>query len=209
MNIIKLQKDPEGGWLVTQGNLDSGCLSPDEALGIIAHALYGDGSPHRYLKPQAKMPPKLLPCPMCGSDADVIINQDDRQFQVICDARGKGCGSSSGFRKNELEAIELWNTRESKSNAITVPSHYVQLTDVPEPTHEQGVWIPWYGGKCPVDADTLVNWRLRNGSFSDDLVIKEAGSLVWTHCGDYWDIVAYRVHKPETEGTENEGSDHD
>ena len=87
MNTIKLEKDPEGGWLVTQGNLDSGCLTPDEALGIIARALYCDGSPHRFLKPEATPPPKLLPCPHCGKENSLVTEEasDADFFSVALD----------------------------------------------------------------------------------------------------------------------------
>lgn len=113
MTPIKLEKDPQGGYLVTQGNLDSGCLAPDEALGIIAHALYGDGSPHRFLKPWADTLPNLLPCSHCGNLDSVILSTDEESSftQVICSAKASGCGSSGGFKSSIVQAIELWNSR--------------------------------------------------------------------------------------------------
>lgn len=133
MNPIKLKKDPQGGYLVTQGDLDSGCLAPDEALGIIAHALYGDGSPHRFLKPQAIPPPKLLPCPHCGREDSLKIKTDDitKYAQVICDAstrnNHKGCGSSSGYMRYQKEAVDAWNRRAAGSVNIDYRLHKPEI----------------------------------------------------------------------------------
>ena len=59
--------------------------------------------------------PDIKPCPFCGKSDCVKFNWEDDgaypQVQVICDATKDGCGSSSGFRDNEEEALELWNTR--------------------------------------------------------------------------------------------------
>ena len=57
----------------------------------------------------------IKPCPFCGKSNCVEFNWEDDeaypQVQVICDATKDGCGSSSGFRDNEEEALEVWNTR--------------------------------------------------------------------------------------------------
>ena len=59
--------------------------------------------------------PEIKPCPFCGKSDCVEFNWEDDeaypQVQVICDATKDGCGSSSGFRDNKEEALELWNTR--------------------------------------------------------------------------------------------------
>lgn len=63
---------------------------------------------------------ELKPCPFCGSssapkiysanDADDEDNYPD-QYQVVCDFNNGGCGSASGYRGTEEEAVVLWNTR--------------------------------------------------------------------------------------------------
>lgn len=49
-------------------------------------------------------------------------------------------------------------------------------------------WIPWDGGECPVDGDTKVDVRFRDGHewalYSDE--------LRWVHTGAMGDIIAYR-----------------
>ena len=51
-------------------------------------------------------------------------------------------------------------------------------------------WTEWYGGECPVDADTVVEAKLREA----DYVIKDkAGFLIWERRGKISDIIAYRV----------------
>jgi hypothetical protein len=115
MTPITLKKDPEGGYLVTQGNLDSGCLAPDEALGIIAHALYGDGSPHRFLRPQATPPPK--PCPHCGANVSEV-SEYEGHYMVICRFDLGGCGACSGARESEHEALAVWNKRADGGKRI-------------------------------------------------------------------------------------------
>lgn len=54
-------------------------------------------------------------------------------------------------------------------------------------------WINWDGGECPVEEDTLVDVRFRNGA--DDRNI-EANHLRWSHKNLTADIIAYRLQKP-------------
>ena len=53
-------------------------------------------------------------------------------------------------------------------------------------------WIPWHGGRQPVDDDVMVEARGRSG-----LVYSlQAYALEWTHGkgpDDFDDIIAYRV----------------
>lgn len=179
MNPITLEKDREGGWLVTQGNLDSGCLSPDEALGIIAHALYGDGTPHRFLRPKATPPPEEqeLTDEIAKAIARVIIRKElDRQL-------GKPPLYKVTIEPGKPQTVE-------------------QLAGEQMP----GAWIKWNGGRCPVPAGTMVDYRLLDGTGGT----RSADELVWSHgLGDEGNIIAFRPHKPEQPGIDSEGSDHD
>lgn len=58
---------------------------------------------------------------------------------------------------------------------------------------EDDGWIEWSGGECPVNYNTQVEIRLRNGE--DDL--RHAGGFRWDTSGvASYDIVAYRIIKP-------------
>ena len=58
-------------------------------------------------------------------------------------------------------------------------------------------WIRWDGGECPIDPETMVNWRINDPDHDDylhetDIIARRAGSLWWGSqgCGD---IIAYRI----------------
>lgn len=56
-------------------------------------------------------------------------------------------------------------------------------------------WIEWGGGKCPVNINSLVNVRYRNGG--EDLESRRAEVYNWSHNDkDCYPIIAYRVVKP-------------
>ena len=55
-------------------------------------------------------------------------------------------------------------------------------------------WIRHRGGKCPVDGDAKVDYRMRDGEI--DCFGRDAGRLAWSHNSDIGDIMAYRIHKP-------------
>lgn len=56
---------------------------------------------------------------------------------------------------------------------------------------DDGGWIEWGGGECPVSGDTYVEAMLRNG-FEDTA---KASEWNWKHDEEGGDIVAYRVVK--------------
>lgn len=76
------------------------------------------------------------------------------------------------------------------------------------PAPDAGGWIEWKGGECPVERGTLVDVK-----FEDDMVMFGApvgitGGEFERHLIDWSDdicdgtrIIAYRLHKPEQEGT--------
>lgn len=52
-----------------------------------------------------------------------------------------------------------------------------------------GEWQGWNGGVCPVHPLATVDYIMAKGDrFKDD-----ADQLTWTHDGDDWDIIAYRI----------------
>lgn len=54
-------------------------------------------------------------------------------------------------------------------------------------------WIEWGGGECPVDDDSIVEVRFRNGELGSG--VTRADCLIWRHGLDDVDIVAYRLHR--------------
>jgi len=51
------------------------------------------------------------------------------------------------------------------------------------------VWTDWLGGDCPVDGNTIVLVRFRDG-----IVVEfKADLLGWLHKNDSTDIVAYAI----------------
>lgn len=67
-------------------------------------------------------------------------------------------------------------------------------------------WIRHRGGKCPVDAGTLVDVKYRNGfinlhvpalvEYSKDGSLTDCQASAWGHIQSPHDIMAYRLHKP-------------
>lgn len=53
---------------------------------------------------------ELKPCPFCGG-SNTVVYKEDGDYSICCDFRNGGCGSASGYREKEIEAIETWNNR--------------------------------------------------------------------------------------------------
>lgn len=71
-------------------------------------------------------------------------------------------------------------------------------------------WLPWSGGICPVDLQTVVEYRLRLQGADDTPLVSVAGYLRWDHgrtpesAADASlrrnDIVAYRIKESRDHG---------
>lgn len=69
-------------------------------------------------------------------------------------------------------------------------------TEATSPAPDDGGWIKWYGGECPVPPDTLVEKKIRAGVKHGP---QTAQNLIWRHVDGFnsvYDIVEYRVFKP-------------
>lgn len=66
-------------------------------------------------------------------------------------------------------------------------------------------WIRHRGGKCPVEGNPKVEIRLRNG----EIVTMHAQAVSWEHSGMKWlrEVMAYRLHKPKPEISDDETID--
>jgi len=69
---------------------------------------------------------KLLPCPFCGkTDAVEVMQEADScsvyhgSYQVVCNTRSGGCGSTSGYYTTIEDAIKAWNKRNMETKMIT------------------------------------------------------------------------------------------
>lgn len=116
--------------------------------------------------------------------------------------------SNDGIRLGETKVCDFWTVdREGAAELVRLANIGIKseqrrkameaLAEIDADEIECGLtaeetaqgWKTWNGGKCPVDPDTRVEVRLRNGL--DD--IAPAGCWDWDHyCGDC-EIVAYRV----------------
>lgn len=56
-------------------------------------------------------------------------------------------------------------------------------------------WVRHRGGKCPVEAGTVIEYRERNGNIEVECEPELLGSM-WFHENHPHDIMAYRLHKP-------------
>lgn len=72
------------------------------------------------------MKDKLKPCPFCGGEKVVVLEEGGnseifeniRNYIICCDFNNGGCGATSGFRRTEEEAIEAWNKRAGEQNEV-------------------------------------------------------------------------------------------
>lgn len=58
-------------------------------------------------------------------------------------------------------------------------------------------WIKWEGGECPVHGAYRVEYTMRNGEIEND----RADLLSWIQSNCEFDIIAYRLHQPESVST--------
>jgi hypothetical protein len=57
-------------------------------------------------------------------------------------------------------------------------------------------WCKWAGGECPVDPQSTVQIRLREGLIGDS----QAGNVSWQHLGNDVDVIEYRMSRAPKQG---------
>lgn len=87
-------------------------------------------------------------------------------------------------------------TREQYEAALAEKEHPLPWDD--KNTDSDG-WIDWAGGECPVDGNSLVEVKYRNGTVK---TAERAKFYIWTNgygsCSTTdADIIAYRLHQPQ------------
>lgn len=60
---------------------------------------------------------------------------------------------------------------------------------------QEGGWIEWKGGECPVSRGTIIQAKLRDGSVSRPI---DAHTLRWSAAISAGDIIAYRITKEQS-----------
>ena len=128
-------------------------------------------------------PPLAEPTDMTAdwTVADTELARDILSYLGI----GSDVSLEPGDRRRDHIAAMIYADRERRTRPT-------------EPTQTDDGWIEWKGGKCPVPADTLVEWRLRHETENNyTLVVRPAGDLYWSHESPppALDIVAYRIVK--------------
>ena len=90
----------------------------------------------------------------------------------------------------ECEKVSNWH------QTILSRDEYFHLYPVAEAAPDADGWIEWSGGKCPVERESLVDYKLLSGTVC--VIGEAAGDLIWQH-GEVGtaSIIAYRLHKPE------------
>lgn len=75
--------------------------------------------------------------------------------------------------------------------------------DEPEQASASADWIPYDGSGMPVTRDVVIDAKLRDGQI---IVDKLADEFAWAHMPHYSDIIAYRIAKPVTQASADEGA---
>lgn len=95
--------------------------------------------------------------------------------------------------RNKIEECKYYH----KAGVVTAESEILlQAIEIALPIleqQEQGEWIEWSGGECPVPPKTIVTVRYRKGKEESP---GEAGGYFWSHGSGIRatvDIIAYRI----------------
>ena len=54
---------------------------------------------------------ELKPCPFCGEDVAIALDQLNGRFRGYCRVISGGCGAEGPSSATDAEAIEAWNRR--------------------------------------------------------------------------------------------------
>lgn len=126
----------------------------------------------------------------------------ERGFEVeIVDEAG---GEFIQVRSNDAGGVLRFDIDEWPALCVAIDDMVREIKENKEkpepPKEEEGGWIPWNGGECPVHPETIVLARLRgNACDKHPPVVREfAEDLWWWHSpvgnpNHNYDIIAYKV----------------
>ena len=102
--------------------------------------------------------------------------------------RAAGDDLKCGYFGLNLDLANDWS-----SAIVTRADWEAERAKLKAPKANGDGWIRHRGGKCPVDGDTVVDIRCRNGRvYEGELALH----FIWKHSNDIGDTMAYRIHKP-------------
>lgn len=107
------------------------------------------------------------------------------------------CIDNSGFRRTCLTNGKIYEVSDSDGDIVYVScdDSIIRFFKPFRFKLHKSEWIKWDGGECPVDRETLVEVKMRDGY----TVIGKAKYGVWANTSLDYDIVAYRIVEPDKE----------
>lgn len=139
--------------------------------------------------------------------ASHAVQHEDGDVGFTYDGKPGRDKDHSEWSINALTASEkaYWLIGVAKSISTIASDHasaIVTRTDweaerarIAKPAKNAEGWIRHRGGKCPVDAGTVIEYRERNGNIEVECEPELLGTM-WLHENHPHDIMAYRLHKP-------------
>lgn len=132
-----------------------------------------------------------------AQDSDCRVSYfDGSEKPVRPSGKGEWCGN--GYirlaRVKTGKLLQFWHT------ALISRAEYLHLYPAPDADG----WIEWNGGDIDIDDMQLVDYRM---ACTPDGKHRTSPSmnLFWDKVGEPQDIIAYRLHKPEQEGSQAAG----
>lgn len=110
---------------------------------------------------------------------------------------GKGCSSwQTDYTVYDSDGIQLDKLLPNwHQTVLSREEYFCAYPETVELVADVGGWIEWSGGECLVDGDVDVDTKHRAGRAD---ICRKASSAWWNHRGKGGDIIAYRLHKPES-----------
>lgn len=151
------------------------------------------------------------------------MKSDKTLLEILVDELPKRGGWPDGYDKCSQSKISCYiDFFKSGEDAMKTPASHSVLFSIrhdegdcyPAVTRDQYEtalveknegWIEWEGGECPVDPESMVVVKLRNGQIwlAGDAVM--ARNLDWSNEDSSLDVVGYRLSKPEETDQETPG----
>jgi hypothetical protein len=146
--------------------------------------------------------------------ADFVVQEYDGELYMASKVKPKNnrggnpvWESQAGGDGEYFQPNLFLDKSEDRATAIVTCSDWeAERAKLKAPKANGGGWIRHRGGKCPVEAGTLVDVRYRSGKVNEHVKalvdsymsgsMQTHNAVAWTHIGSANDIMAYRIHKP-------------
>lgn len=120
-------------------------------------------------------------------------------------------GKRNEYLGHTIKCYSLTKTGNFHRGKVTRADWETEHAKLKAPKANGDGWVRHRGRKCPVPAGTRVSTKHRDGKIVDvhhltaepnasDVSLRE----VWSHRGDEFDIMAYRIHKPAEQADEHD-----